>query len=70
MRTMLILAVWLVPLWFALWITISYSADIASEFGWWWIYLAFTPFFLAGWAALTLFPFMVVKRLLQLQRER
>ena len=35
MRTLLIVAIWLAPLWFALWFTASYSADIAHELGAW-----------------------------------
>ncbi|PNU01654.1 hypothetical protein A8V01_27355 [Novosphingobium guangzhouense] len=69
-RTSLIATIWLAPLWFASWFTAAYSADIAYEFGDWWAYLAFTPLFLAAWAAVTLFPFMLVKRLLEIQRQR
>lgn len=70
MRTLLIVAIWLAPLWFALWFTVNYSADIAHEFGAWWAYLAFTPMFLAASAVVTLFPFMLVKRLLEIQRRQ
>jgi hypothetical protein len=63
LRSALIVAIWLTPLWLALWFTACYSADIAWEFGAWWAYLAFTPFFLALSGAVTLFPFMLVKRL-------
>lgn len=69
MRTLLIVATWLAPLSFASWVTASYSADIAYEFGAWWVYLAFTPLILAAWAAVTLLPFMLVKRLLEIQRQ-
>lgn len=69
MRALLIVAVWLVPLWLASWFTVSYSADIAHEFGVWWVYFAFAPLFLAMWATVTLFPFMLVTRLLKIQRE-
>jgi hypothetical protein len=69
MRTLLIVGMWLAPLWFASWFTVSYSADIAYEFGAWWAYLAFTPLILALWAAVTLFPFMLVKQLLEIQRR-
>ncbi|EJL26619.1 hypothetical protein [Novosphingobium sp. AP12] len=69
MRTLLIAALWLTPLWFASWFTVSYSADIAYEFGAWWAYLAFTPLFLAVSAAVTLFPFMLIQRLVKIQRQ-
>ncbi len=65
----LIFVLWLAPLWFALWFTANYSADISSEFGAWWAYLAFTPLILAIWAVVTLFPFMLAKRLLEIQRQ-
>ncbi|WP_221420037.1 hypothetical protein [Novosphingobium chloroacetimidivorans] len=70
LRTILIVALWLTPLWFASWFTVNYSADVASEFGAWWAFLAFTPLFLALSGAVTLFPFMLVKRLREIQRQQ
>jgi len=69
LRAVLIYGLWLAPLWFALWFTANYSADITSEFGAWWAYLAFSPLFLAVWSVVTLFPFMLAKRLLEIQRQ-
>lgn len=69
LRVTLIFGLWLAPFWFALWFTANYSADISSEFGAWWAYLAFTPLILAIWSVVTLFPFMLAKRLLEIQRQ-
>jgi hypothetical protein len=63
LRTLLLLSWWLLPLWVSLWFTITYSTDIEFEFGAWWAYLAFTPLFLAVWATVTTFPFMLTVRL-------
>ena len=68
-RRLAIAFLWLLPLWGALWFTANHHTDIASEFGVGWAYVAFTPFFMALWSPVTLFPFMPSKRLLQIQRE-
>lgn len=70
LRVVLIFVLWLAPLCFTLWFTANFSAEITSEFGAWWAYLAFTPLILAVWATVTLFPFMLAKRLLEIHRQR
>ena len=69
LRMFAILGLWSVPLWFALWFTSAYSHDIGDEFGVWWAYLAFTPFILALWAAVTIFPFKLTVRLREISRS-
>ena len=67
-RTIAIAILWLVPLWIILWLTINHYDAVAFEFGSGWAYLGFTPLFLAEWSPVTVFPFMLSKRLLQIQR--
>jgi hypothetical protein len=69
LRTILIAILWLAPLWFALWFTANYAAAIAFEFGAWWVYLSFSLLFLAICSTVTLFPFMLTKRFLEIQRD-
>ena len=68
LRTLMILAWWLAPLWIALWFTNSFAPDIEFEFGAWWSYLAFAPIFLVLWAVVTIFPFKLTTRLREIQR--
>jgi hypothetical protein len=63
MRRTLIAMWWLTPLWIALWLTVTKPADIDFEFGTRGALLVFTPFFLVLWAALTIFPCMLVLRI-------
>jgi hypothetical protein len=68
LRTLLIIGLWLLPLWFALWFTASYTRDIEFEFGIQWAFLWVAPLFLALWAVLTIFPFALTIKIRAIQR--
>ncbi len=62
-RTTIFLALWLVPLIYAALSTIMARCEIEYEFGDWWALLAVSPYLLALWSVVTLFPFKLVVRL-------
>lgn len=62
-RTLFIASLWMIPLWCAVLVTASAPREIEFEFGDWWVLLACSPIFLAPWATLTIFPFMLTVRL-------
>ena len=68
LRTFLIVGWWLSPLWFDLWFTAAHGGDIELEFGSQWAFLWLTPVFLALWAVLTIFPFMLTTKIRAIQR--
>lgn len=69
MRRALIAIWWLTPLWIALWLTVRNPADIDFEFGTRGALLAFTPFFLVLWAAITIFPYKLVLRIREINSK-
>ena len=67
LRTFIILILWFVPLILAVCLTFIAPREIQDEFGDWWALLAVSPFFLAAWSIVTLFPFKLVARLREVQ---
>ncbi|MFN3459005.1 MAG: hypothetical protein ACK4Z8_15625, partial [Novosphingobium sp.] len=61
-RVALIACWWLAPFWIALWVTGKNPKGIEFEFGTWSALLAFTPFYLTIWGALTVFPYKLIIR--------
>ena len=68
MRIVVIVSLWSIPFWFALWATITDPSGIEREFGAWWAILAFAPFLLSLWAAVTIFPFLLTAKLRKIHR--
>ncbi|MFM6931230.1 MAG: hypothetical protein ACKOUT_03180 [Novosphingobium sp.] len=68
LRALLIISVWLTPFWFALWWVWTIIQGEPSEYDAASILLFFTPMFLVAWAAITIFPFKLTVRLLEIHR--
>ncbi|MFM5908748.1 MAG: hypothetical protein ACKOPO_14360 [Novosphingobium sp.] len=64
-RAFLITSLWLMPLWFAIW---WIQTDQQGEFDSVSILFLITPLFLAASAAITIFPFKLTDRLLEIRR--
>jgi hypothetical protein len=63
LRTIIFLILWFIPLIYAALVTVMDRNLIEYEFGDWWALLLMSPFFLALWSVVTLFPFKLVVRL-------
>lgn len=68
-RTAIIGCIALGPLWFGLWLTFHDWTGIEHEFGTGLALLLFVPVFLAIWATITIWPFMLTVRLRKIHRN-